>query len=250
MRRVVTGAVGLALLASALVAPVAAAVPERSPTADPVPPSLAGEAWTHIPTRKKLVALTFDAGGGAKGVTSILRTLEQEGITATFFLTGRWARAFPGKVRAIARAGHVLGNHTDTHGKVPDWSTARLQRELRRTDRAVRAAAGRGTKPWFRFPYGAHRAADIRRLNDLGYVPVQWTVDAAGWLGTSGGMSAASVERRVLAALRPGAIVLMHVGEHPSDGSTLDADALPRLIRDLRDRGYRFTTVEALQRHA
>jgi peptidoglycan/xylan/chitin deacetylase (PgdA/CDA1 family) len=37
--------------------------------------------------------------------------------------------------------------------------------------------------------------------------------------------------------------VLMHVGSHPTDGSMLDADALPRIISGLRDRGYRFVTL-------
>jgi len=211
-----------------------------------LPPKLEGTAFTRIPTRRKVVALTFDAGGGAGGVTSILRTLKSEGITATFFLTGRWASTYPAKVRRIARAGHVLGNHTETHGKVPDMSDARLTRELNATNAAVVKAAGRGTQPWFRFPYGAHTARDIRRVNDRGYAAIQWTVDSAGWLGTSGGMSVAKVERRVMDAIQPGAIVLMHVGQHPTDGSTLDADTLPRLISDLRDRGYEFTTLEAL----
>jgi peptidoglycan/xylan/chitin deacetylase (PgdA/CDA1 family) len=47
----------------------------------------------------------------------------------------------------------------------------------------------------------------------------------------------------VLAQLRPGEIVLMHVGSHPTDGSRLDADALPGLIDDIRGRGYDFVTV-------
>jgi hypothetical protein len=34
------------------------------------------------------------------------------------------------------------------------------------------------------------------------------------------------------------AIVLMHVGAHPKDGSTRDADALPVIIRRLRPAGY------------
>jgi len=211
-----------------------------------LPSDLAGRAWTRIHTRTKVVALTFDAGGGARGVAKILRTLRSEDVPATFFLTGNWARMFPGKVRRIASGGYVLGNHTDTHGKVPTMSDARLRRELRATERAVRAAVGRGTGPWFRFPYGLHTPRDVARVNRLGYAAVQWTVDSAGWLGTSGGMSTSAVVSRVMAALRPGAIVLMHVGEHPTDGSTLDADALPTLISELRSRGYAFTTLDAL----
>jgi len=256
MRRWVTGAAVVGPLVALLAVTGLTAPAHANPAVGPatvesaraaaLPPKLAGKAFTRIPTRKKLVALTFDAGGGAGGVTSILRTLKSEGITATFFLTGRWASTYPAKVRRIARAGHVLGNHTETHGKVPDMSDVRLTRELKSTDAAVTKAAGRGTQPWFRFPYGAHSARDIRRVNDRGYAAIQWTVDSAGWLGTSGGMSVAKVERRVMDAIEPGAIVLMHVGQHPTDGSTLDADTLPRLISDLRGRGYEFTTLEAL----
>lgn len=49
---------------------------------------------------------------------------------------------------------------------------------------------------------------------------------------------------RVLDGLRPGAIVLMHVGSHPTDGSTRDADALPRIINALRRRGYKLVTLD------
>jgi len=52
---------------------------------------------------------------------------------------------------------------------------------------------------------------------------------------------------RVLAAAAPGEIVLMHVGSNPTDGSTLDADALPSVIAGLRAQGYGFTTLRAMQ---
>ena len=60
---------------------------------------------------------------------------------------------------------------------------------------------------------------------------------------TSGGQSVQTVTNRVLANLRPGEIVLMHVGSHPTDGSTLDADALPGIIAELKRRGYGFVTI-------
>jgi peptidoglycan/xylan/chitin deacetylase (PgdA/CDA1 family) len=47
----------------------------------------------------------------------------------------------------------------------------------------------------------------------------------------------------VLANLQPGEIVLMHVGSNPDDDSTLDADALPTIISELRARGFSFVTV-------
>ena len=65
-------------------------------------------------------------------------------------------------------------------------------------------------------------------------------------MGTSEGITTAIVRQRVLDRLQPGAIVLMHVGAHPTDGSTLDADALQGMITDLRARGYGFATVSSL----
>jgi peptidoglycan/xylan/chitin deacetylase (PgdA/CDA1 family) len=64
--------------------------------------------------------------------------------------------------------------------------------------------------------------------DSAGYVPVRWTVDTLGWEGTAGHISASVMASRVLAAGRPGEIVLMHVGSNPDDHTTFDADALPR----------------------
>ena len=83
-------------------------------------------------------------------------------------------------------------------------------------------------------------------VNDMDYAAVRWTVDTLGWQGTSGGMTVQKVIDRVLAALQPGEIVLMHVGSHPTDGSMLDAAALPQVIDQIRARGYSFVTLSAL----
>jgi len=54
------------------------------------------------------------------------------------------------------------------------------------------------------------------------------------------------VVSRVLAAARPGEIVLMHVGFNRDDHTTFDADALPQVISGLRALGYSFVTPDAL----
>ncbi|SHN86842.1 hypothetical protein SAMN05660350_04015 [Geodermatophilus obscurus] len=71
-------------------------------------------------------------------------------------------------------------------------------------------------------------------------------MDTLGWQGTSGGMSAQQVADRAMNALRPGEIVLMHLGSHPEDGTTLDADALPDMIERMRAADYTFVTLDAL----
>ena len=54
------------------------------------------------------------------------------------------------------------------------------------------------------------------------------TADTLGWEETAEHISASVVAFRVLAAVRPGEIVLMHVGSNPDDHITFDANAPPR----------------------
>jgi peptidoglycan-N-acetylglucosamine deacetylase len=100
--------------------------------------------------------------------------------------------------------------------------------------------------PLFRFPYGDAGARTIALANRAGYVPVRWTVGTLGWEGTAGRISAGVVAAWVLAALRPGEIVLMPRGSRSQPPSTFDGDALPHVISELRARGYSFVTLGAL----
>ena len=69
----------------------------------------------RLPTRRTVVALTFDGGGNAASVARVLATLASNGIHA-HVLPHRQLRARTRRRRArSSRAGHVLGNHTDTH---------------------------------------------------------------------------------------------------------------------------------------
>lgn len=221
-----------------------AALSTHAARAEPgVPTSLGGTEWTTLPTAQRVVALTFDAGGNAAGVASILSTLRSTGTPATFFLTGDWSQAFSSQAADIARS-YPLGNHTQSHPDLTTLSDTSVRTQIVSADTAIRAAAGVDPRPWFRYPFGARDARTHSIVQCLGYGSVRWTVDTLGWQGTSGGQSVATVTNRVLANLRPGEIVLLHVGSHPSDGSTLDATALPSIIREVEARGYRFVDLD------
>jgi peptidoglycan/xylan/chitin deacetylase (PgdA/CDA1 family) len=211
-----------------------------------LPPSLIGTEWTRLPTKRKVVALTFDCGANAAGVDSILATLAGKHAVATFFMCGRWAQYFPVRARRIA-ARYPIGNHTYSHPRLTQLSDAAVRSEVRRGAAAIRSVTGHDPRPLFRFPYGDRDARVIRIVNSLGYGAIGWTVDTLGWKGRRGGQSVSTVVSRVLNGLRPGAIVLMHVGSAP-DGSTLDAAALPQLIDRIRARGYGLVTVAAYVR--
>jgi peptidoglycan-N-acetylglucosamine deacetylase len=227
-------------------AQAASSVPAATAATKPVPSGLGGQDWTEVKTPSKIVALTFDAGANADGVSSILATLQATHVPATFMLTGAFARDFPGKARDIVRAGELVGDHSMTH---PDFTTltdAQIRAQVLDAQKKIISVTGADPWPWFRFPYGARNARTLSVVNSVGFVAVRWTVDTLGWKGTSDGMTVQKVIGRVLANLKPGEIVLMHCGSNPDDHSTLDAQALPAIIRDLKARGYSFVTLDAM----
>lgn len=226
-------------------------LPKRSPSAthtptpadDGIPASLVGTQWFSLPTSKKVVALTFDAGANADGMPSILSTLEAKGVPGTFFLTGKWVETYPDYAADIG-AKYPAANHSYSHPDLTTLPDAAVKEEITKAAASIESTTGRDTHPMFRFPFGASDQHTIGIVNSLGYGAINWTVDTRGWQGTSGGQSADLVVGRVLDALQPGEIVIMHVGSNPDDHSTLDADALPRVIDELRARGYGFVTIE------
>ena len=212
---------------------------------------LAGKDWTAIPATRRVVALTFDAGANADALPSILATLRREGVPATFFLTGDFVRDFPAAARSIAAAGFRIGDHTITHPYLTKLCDTKLcdaavRHEILGGAQQIISVTGANPAPLFRFPYGDADARTIALANQAGYVPIRWTVDILGWEGNAGHISASIVAARVLAAARPGEIVLMHVGSNPDDHTTFDADALPQVISELRAQGYSFVTLDAL----
>jgi len=227
-------------------APSSTSKPPTTP-APPFPRSLLGQDIERIPTAQRVIALTFDAGANADAVGSILTTLAQQHITATFFLTGDFVADFPDAARRIAAAGHRIGNHSVNHPHFTSLSDADIRAQLSAAAATIHGTAGANPAPLFRFPYGDRDARTIAVVNAAGYVPIRWTVDSLGWQGTmNGSRGAAFVTQRVVAAATAGEIVLMHVGSNPDDHSMLDAQALPDIIAALRAQGYGFASLDAL----
>ena len=197
-------------------------------------------------TSERVLALTFDAGADRGYAPMILDTLANEGIAATFGMTGGWATQNPDLILRMVNEGHQIINHTWTHRSFTGRSTpgtapltrAERHEELIRTENAVRDIAGIEMRPYFRPPYGDYDESVLRDIAAIGYtVNVMWTVDSLGW----NGLTAAQINARVLAGATPGGNILLHVG-----GQSLDGPALPEMIRLLRADGYGFATVAEL----
>ncbi len=224
----------------------APSLPPRTTGPPGVPANLLGKDVERIPTSRPVVALTFDAGANGDGLASILATLAAQHVPGTFFLTGQFATSYPAAVRSIVAGGHRIGNHSMTHPYFTRKSDAEIRVELTGAYSAIRAAGGSDPRLPFRFPFGDRNARTIAAVNANGYACIRWTVDTLGWQGTRAGITVQRIVDRVLAGAGPGEIVLMHIGSHPDDHSTLDADALPTVIAQLRAHGYSFVTLDAL----
>jgi peptidoglycan/xylan/chitin deacetylase (PgdA/CDA1 family) len=209
-----------------------------------VPPAIVGGELVRLQTRQHVVALTFDGGGDAGGAGGVLAVLRREHVRGTFFLTGHFVRTYPRLARVIGRD-YLVGNHTVDHLDLTRLSTAAATREITQAAVMIQRATGRDTHPYFRFPYGSRDARTLRIARRLGYASVRWTVDTLGWMGLSM-QSVSGAVRRVLDHLVPGEIVLMHLGS-ARDRSTIDAKALPLVVRAVRARGYRFVTLAGIR---
>jgi peptidoglycan/xylan/chitin deacetylase (PgdA/CDA1 family) len=210
-------------------------------------PPRAGQArliWQGS-THRLFASLTFDAGADRGYAAAILRTLERDHVRATFGLTGAWAHANPDLVRRMARDGDTFINHTYDHRSFTGLATATAplttaQRawEITQAETIIKRISGRHARPYFRPPFGDYDAQLLAQAKSLGYRDVvMWTIDSLGW----DHLPAPAILQRCLTLLRPGAILLMHVGSQSQD-----ALALPALIGRLRGRHYRLVTIPQL----
>jgi peptidoglycan-N-acetylglucosamine deacetylase len=229
--------------------PTAAATHRPSTTPTPLrassQPSAAPTATVSKPTQRAVVALTFDAGADRGYTEDILDLLRTDRVSASFGITGQWARANPDMVKRMAAEGHMVFNHTLDHQSFTGLSDSRggltaaaRRAELDEADVIIAPLIGHSTRPWYRLPYGDDDARVAADVAPSGYShKVGWSIDTLGWRGAS----AADIVDRSLRLAARGAIYVLHVGHTSQDGP-----ALARIVTGLRERSYGFVTVEQL----
>ena len=183
---------------------------------------------------RKVVALTFDDGPGPN-THQILDVLASRGVHGTFCQIGRQVGDFPDTEKRIVAEGNALCNHSWDHIYARTTAAAAIPGEIDKTNAAIEAAAG--VRPdVMRAPGGLWTAALYSALASRHMVPLGWAVDPDDWKqpGT------ATIVSRVLAQVRPGAVILMHDG---GGDRRQTVAALGTIIDTLRSAGYTFVTV-------
>jgi peptidoglycan-N-acetylglucosamine deacetylase len=159
----------------------------------------------HPPHRA--IALTVDDGPDPDWTPKVLRLLDKYRMQASFCVVGLQAEAHPRLIRDIAKAGHVLVNHTYTHVQPFNRQTEqRIVAEITRTQRAIERVA-KVEPQLFRAPGGSWSPFIFRAIAAYGLLPLDWDIDPDDWArpGTK------KIERAMFRG-RPGDIVLCHDG--------------------------------------
>ncbi len=141
----------------------------------------AGKSSKELPiysvkTEEKKVALSFDAAWGNEDTQTILDLLAKYDVHVTFFMTGGWVEKYPEDVKAIAAAGHDLGNHSENHKQMSKISYDECVEEIMKVHDKVEALTGK-SMCLFRPPYGDYNDNLIKAAEQCGYYPIQWSVD-------------------------------------------------------------------------
>jgi len=182
---------------------------------------------------QKCVALTFDDGPGSY-TAKLLSILENQKVTATFFVVGNRITAKTAKLlQRMQRDGYEIGNHSWNHANLTKLSTSAVVRQIRRTNQAIKRVIGHNPLV-FRPPYGA---ISRRVTKAIRYKSTMWDLDTLDWKYRN---TARII--RVASSAKSGDIVLMH-DIHPRT-----VDAVLQIIKNLKARGFMFVTVSQMQK--
>ncbi len=192
----------------------------------------------------KQIVLTYDDGPNDPHTLKLLDVLAKHSVRATFFMIGRYVRQRPDIARAVAQAGHVIGNHTFAHPLLIFKSKAQTRAQLLDCTRALQDASGEHSN-LFRPPFGGRRPASLSVARELGLQTVMWNVTGYDWNAPP----AAVIEKKVARQMRGGDVILLHDGGHRTMGANRAQTviATDNLVQRYRDQGYEFVTVDEMK---
>ena len=205
-------------------------------------PALPAVAIGRVDTREPVVALTFDACATLDQPNAfdrqVFEVIKREQIPVTVFVSGRWIEFHPDQARELAADASIeFGNHSYSHPTLTTVNADRLIDEIGRTEDLI-SQLGRHSVA-FRPPAGVYSARTLKAAADRHLPTVLWDV-VSGDVG--GRLKPARMIEDVTRGVKPGSIVIFHINGRGS----YTKDALPEIIKNLRQRGLRFVPLSQL----
>ena len=179
-----------------------------------------------IPTKEKILHLTFDDGPTPEVTPWVLRQLAQYNAKATFFSIGENIMQHQGIFDQVKSEGHAVGNHTHNH--LNGWATDSIPyfHNVRHCARLVQS-------PLFRPPFGRLRPKQAQFLQRH-YRIVMWDVLSGDF---DPNISNEKCLTNVTKNAKPGSIVVFHDNQKAKEKL---AYTLPKVLDHFSQLGYQF----------
>lgn len=185
---------------------------------------------------QKKIYLTFDEGYENGYTPMILDVLKANNVKAHFFITSAYLKDQPELVKRMVAEGHVVGNHSVNHPSMPEVSVEQAIQEIQGLQQQLDSVV-KYDMYLFRPPRGEWSERTLKITEDLGYKTVFWSMAYQDWLvDQQQGWERAY--NHVMENIHNGAVILLHAV------SSDNAEALDRIIKDLKKQGYVFSVIE------
>lgn len=216
---------------------------------DHLPPAISSEQFELVKkynaiymgdTNLKTIYLTFDEGYENGYTPKILDVLKANDVKAAFFITMPYLLKESSLVDRMIKEGHIVGNHTNHHPSMPDITDdKKLEDEMLSLDMAFKEKTGVDMK-YLRPPKGEYSERTLSISKDLGYRNVFWSFAYADW-DTKNQKGTEYTYKIVMDNIHNGAVLLLHAV------SKDNTEALDRIIKDIKQQGYRFGTLDEIK---
>jgi len=182
--------------------------------------------------------LTFDDGPNPLYTKDILSILEEHDIKALFFVVGEEVENNQDMLKAIHQHGHLIGNHTYSHSIIKNMTNNQLKMEIEKTDNLIESIIGYEPQ-YFRPPTGAYLKKEYNLISSLGKSTLMWDFGLEKRDINEAEDLVHYLMKRIERSLENEIIILLHDGDPSGKYSReLTVQALPLLIRTLKERGY------------
>ncbi len=184
---------------------------------------------TNVNANQKVV-LTFDDGPHPKYTLDILSILDELNVKAVFFMIGSKVKAYPEIAKEVARRGHDVGVHSQTHPLSFGWLRGKkLATEISDCVHQLELATGK-TPVYFRPPFGVTSPRIAKEVLAQNLHLIGWSVRSFDTVTKS----ADAITKRVIADIKANSIVLLH------DRMPETANSLPQIVKQIRSKGLNF----------
>lgn len=188
---------------------------------------------------KKVIYMTFDNGYENGYTEKILDVLKEEKVPATFFLTGHYLTSAGPLVERMVKDGHKIGNHSWGHPNFSTLTKDQMLEEWSKVKDKTEELTGQKEMLYTRPPEGVFNEETLKVAKEAGYKHVFWSVAFVDWHADKP-KGADYAYDQIMKQIHPGAVVLLHTV------SPDNADALQRVIQDLKKEGYEFKDLDHL----